>query len=188
MEAHEALRRHERVTDGVGEDDSRLPRQAALLVAVIALFLALATFLANEAVKEVITGETHAADLSAKLEANDTKTTIADANVVLLNAVGRGGADGSQREAVAKALALENEIKHDLGPTIRTLGAEIDRADEERDHAENEHLLYELAAVALQIGIVLAGVAILARRRWLLSGSGLAGVVGVALLAVGVAA
>ena len=35
---------------------SRHGRQAALLVAVIAAFLAVATFLANEAVKEVITG------------------------------------------------------------------------------------------------------------------------------------
>ena len=37
---------------------SRHGRQAALLVAVMAAFLAVATFLANEAVKEVITGET----------------------------------------------------------------------------------------------------------------------------------
>jgi hypothetical protein len=187
MEAHEALRRHENVVepDAHGEPTG-LARQAALLVAVIAAFLALATFLANEAIKEVLTGETHTADLSGQLEANDTKTTIADADVVLLRVVGQRGASAAQTKAVAKAIALEQQIDHDLAPKVHALEGKIHHSQEERDHAEHRHLVYELSAVALQIGIVLAGVAILTRRRWLLGGGALAGVLGVALLGAGV--
>jgi hypothetical protein len=46
------------------------------VVAVLAA-LAIATFLSNEAVKAVITGETKGADTHAQLEANDIKTIIA---------------------------------------------------------------------------------------------------------------
>jgi hypothetical protein len=186
MEAHEALRRHENVVepDAHGEPTG-LARQAALLVAVIAAFLALATFLANEAIKEVLTGETHTADLSGQLEANDTKTTIADANVTLLRVVGQRGGSAAQAEAVTKAIALDERIDRNLAPTVRALDEEIHHSEKERDDAEHRHLIYELSAVALQIGIVLAGVAILTRRRWLLGGGGLAGVVGVTLLGVG---
>jgi Domain of unknown function (DUF4337) len=186
MEAHDALQRHDQVieADDHGEPTG-LARQAALLVAVIAAFLALASFLATEAFKEVVTGETHAGDLSAQLEANDTKTTIADANVILLRVVGQRGASAAQAEAVTKAVALEQRIDRDLAPTMHALEEEIDHSKTERDHAEGRHRIYELSSVSLQIGIVLAGVAILTRRRWLLDGGGLAGALGVALLGVG---
>src|SRR3954451_19282612 len=84
MEAHEALSRHEHVSGR--DDDLRdgLARPAALVVAVIAAFLAVATFMANEAVKEAVTGETKAADTSARLEANETKLTIAEGTATLL--------------------------------------------------------------------------------------------------------
>src|SRR3954451_23579460 len=62
MEAHEALSRHEHVSRADDHLRDGLARQAALVVAVIAAFLAVATFMANEAVKEAITGETKAAD------------------------------------------------------------------------------------------------------------------------------
>jgi hypothetical protein len=37
----------------------------------------------------------------------------------------------------------------------------------------------------LQIGIVVAGISILARRHWLLAGAGLVGLAGIALLLAG---
>jgi Domain of unknown function (DUF4337) len=46
-------------------------------------------------------------------------------------------------------------------------------------------MIYELAEVGFQIGIVLAGVAILTRRRWLLTGGGLMGAAGLVVLIVG---
>ena len=56
---------------------------------------------------------------------------------------------------------------------------------EHRNRADSQHVLYELSETALQIGIVLAGISILARRHSLLAGGGLVGLVGVALLLAG---
>ena len=185
MEAHEALRRHEHVASAT-EHGSSLAQQAAVVVAIIAGFLAIATFLSNEAVKEVITEETQAADTSARLEANDTKTTIADGNATLLKVLETTNV--KQARAFQEAEALEARIKNELAPIDIKLASDIKANQQARDHADDQHFFYELSQVLLQIGIVLAGISILAKRRWLLgSGIGVA-VVGVGLLIAGVLA
>jgi hypothetical protein len=183
MEAHEALRRHEHLW-GDDHPRDRLARQAALVVAVIAAFLAVATFMANEAVKEAITGETKAADTSARLEANETKLTIADGNATLLGVIDAG--TPNQKADVIKAQAQQAHIKRELAAIDRRLAQEIEADHADRDHAEDQHLVFELSAVALQIGIVLAGISILAGRRWMLGGGGLVAVAGVGLLILGI--
>jgi hypothetical protein len=188
MEAHEALGRFETVHEGHDLSHGpggKLARDAAFLVALLAGCLAIATFLANEAIKEVIKGETRAADTNARLEANDTKTTIAGANSVLLRVVAAGGP--RQAAAAAKAEELEKRIESEFGPVDRRLAAAVIADQHERDHADTQHLIYELAEVGFQIGIVLAGVSILTRRRWLLAGGGMMGVAGLVVLIVGIA-
>ena len=184
MEAHEALSRHEHVSGR--DDDLRdgLARPAALVVAVIAAFLAVATFMANEAVKEAITGETKAADTSARLEANETKLTIAEGTATLLAVTDAG--TPKQRAELIKAHAQEGQIKRELGLIDRRLAREIEADHTDRDHADDQHFAFELSAVALQIGIVLAGISILAGRRWLLGAGGVVAAVGVGLLILGV--
>ena len=56
----------------------------------------------------------------------------------------------------------------------------------ERNRADQRHLLYELAEVGIQVGIVLAGISILVRRRWLLIGGSALGAAGVVVLIAGV--
>ena len=188
MEAHHAMGRFERVADGHDLSHGpagRLARDAAFLVALLAGFLAIATFLANEAIKEVIKGETRASDTDARLEANDVKTTVAGANSVLLRVVGAGSA--KQALAAATAEQLENRIQSEFAPIDRRLTVAVAADRHERDHADTQHLIYELAEVGFQIGIVLAGVSILTRRRWLLTGGGVVGLVGVVVLIVGLA-
>lgn len=186
MEAHEALEHFEKVSEADKEaagPGGELARPAAIVVAVLAAFLAIATFLSNEAVKEVITGETKAADMTAQLETNDVKTIIASGDAVLLRVV----ATGSPKEATAagKAEELEGRVQSELQPVDRLLTAKIAADAQERSHADQRHLLYELAEVGIQVGIVLAGISILARRRWMLTaGSGL-GAAGVVVLIAG---
>jgi hypothetical protein len=176
MEAHEAMERVERL-ERHSEAAGGIATAAALLVAVLAAFLAVATFLSNEAVKEVITKETKGADLSAQFEVNDVKTTIADSNAVLLRVVGTG--NPKETKAVAKAQQLERRIDTEFAPLDRQLKVQIAAGATDRARADQKHLLYELSEVGLQVGIVLAGISILARRRWLLGG-------GAALVAAGV--
>ena len=151
--------------------------RAAVVVAVLAAFLAVATFLSNESVKEVITGETKAADANATLETNDVKGLIASGDSTLLRVVGTGSP--KEAVAVAKAQALETRIETELVPIEGALRAKIATDDKQRNRADSQHLLYELSETALQIGIVLAGISILARRRLLLAGGGLVGLAGI---------
>jgi Domain of unknown function (DUF4337) len=171
---------------GAGSEDpiwSRHGRQAAFLVAVTAAFLAVATFLANEAVKEVITGETHRADASAVRESNLLKIDIAGGNARLLRLLDVG--HRQNQRAVRIAALHRARIEHELQPADTRLTARIQDHKRHVDHANTQHVLYELAEVALEVGIVLASVSIIARRRWLLGVGGAASSAGVVLLVVG---
>jgi Domain of unknown function (DUF4337) len=185
MEAHRSVERFESGhRAGRGElDTPNFARQAALIVAVMAALLALATFLSNEAVKEVITGETHRADTSSRLESNQLKIDVAGGNATLLRVL----ADGPHDEAAAAVAAgvHEHRIDKELAPADHALTEEMHHDEEHVDHYNSKHLLYELAEVALEVGIVLSTVSIIAHRRWLLGTGSAVGIVGAVLLVVG---
>jgi hypothetical protein len=184
MEAHRSYERFEQGHHVAGGGE--LPHHAqlaAVAVAVIACLLAVATFFSNEALKEVITGETHGATTSAQLEDNRVKIDIAKGNAALLRVLGAG--IPARYGAGAKAHEHEARVADHLRPADAHLSEEIDAHSKEVDHANSKHLAFELAEVAFEVGIVLASISIIARRRWLLGGSGAAALAGVALLAVG---
>jgi hypothetical protein len=184
MPAHRSVERFEAGQHGGGQlDTPGFARQAALIVAVMAALLAVATFLSNEAVKEVITGETHRADTSSRLESNQLKIDVADGDRTMLKVLG----DGTHAEAQAAAAAgvHERHIERDLVPADHALTEEMHHDEEHVDHYNDKHLLYELAEVALEVGIVLATVSIIAHRRWLLGTGAAVGVVGTVLLIAG---
>ena len=158
-------------------------RQAALAVAVMAALLAIATFLSNESVKEVITGETHRADTSSRLESNQLKIDVAGGDKEMLEVL----ADGPRDEAAAaKAAAAHGErIAKELVPADHALTEEIHHDEQHVDHYNDKHLLFELAEVGLEVGIVLSTVSIIAQRRWLLTGGAAVGLIGAALLVAG---
>jgi hypothetical protein len=191
MKAHDAVETFHKVAEGRGDKPQAegsavldaIAIRAAVVVAVLAAFLAIATFLSNESVKAVITGETKAADTSARLETNNVKDLLASSNSTLLRVVGTG--NPKEAVAVAKAEALETRIKTQLVPIEGALRAKIATDAEQRNRADSQHVVYELSETALQIGIVLAGISILARRRWLLAGGGLVGLAGIVLLLAG---
>jgi hypothetical protein len=185
MPAHRSVERFEAGSHkGGGElDTPQFARQAALVVAILAAFLAVATFLSNEAVKEVITGETNRADTSSRLESNQLKIDVAAGASTMLRVL----ADGPRDEAAAAKAATvhERRIERELVPADHALTEEMRHDEEHVSHYNEKHLLYELAEVALEVGIVLATVSIIAHRRWLL-GSGVGvGLVGTVLLIAG---
>jgi hypothetical protein len=180
MDAHGALRRFEQVPRG--ELDS-LARTAAILVAVLAAFLAIATFLSNEAIKEAITGETKVADTSAVMQANEVKRIIAESNAQILRVVAVGSP--LARGASAKAEALDARIENELAPIDRRLADQITHDHRERDHADDRHFVFEVSTIGFQVGIVLAGISIIVRRRWLLAGGGIAGAAGLVFMIAG---
>jgi hypothetical protein len=180
MEAHESFQRFERIAHG---DLDNLARTAAILVAVLAAFLSIATFLSNEAIKEAITGETKVADTTAVMEANEVKRIIADSNAQILRVVAVGSP--LARGASAKAQALDARIENELAPIDRRLADQISLHQRERDHANDRHLVFEVSTIGFQVGIVLAGISIIVRRRWLLAGGGIVGVAGLGFMIAG---
>jgi hypothetical protein len=187
VEAHHSLERfeqgHQLAAGGSGHDGTHHGRNAALAVAVMAAFLAIATFLSNEAVKHVITEETHRADTSAQLESNLVKIDVAEGNSTLLRVLSAG----RPQEGLAAAAAGHHEARvvQELGPADARLEHQIASHERDTDHANTQHVEYELAEVGLQVGIVLASVSIIARRRWLLGAAGAIATAGVVLLLVG---
>jgi hypothetical protein len=96
-------------------------------------------------------------------------------------------ADGPHDEAQAAiaAIAHEQRIEKELVPADKALVEEMHHDEEHVDHYNDKHLLYELAEVALEVGIVLSTVSIIAHRRWLLGGGIGVGLVGAILLVAG---
>ncbi len=188
MEAHEALERFEKVVEGHEESDGgggKLARTAAAVVAVLAAFLAIATYLGNQATTGLITDETKSADTQAQFDANDIKTIVAGSDAVLLRVVGTG--NSKDAAAAAKAEELESRVQKEFDPTDRRLSAKITTDESNRSRAEQRHKRYAVSEIALQVAIVLAGISILARRKWLLGCGVLLGAVGVAFLIAGLA-
>lgn len=183
MPAHRSVERFENSHHRGELDTPGFARQAALLVAVMAALLAVATFLSNEAVKEVITGETGRADTSSRLESNQLKIDVAAGNSTMLKVLAEGPRE--EAEAASAAAAHERRIEQELAPADHRLVEEMHHDEEHVDHYNEKHLLYELAEVGLEVGIVLATVSIIAHRRWLLAGGVGVGAVGTVLLVVG---
>jgi hypothetical protein len=184
MEAHRSYERFERSNEAV-EGHSRHATTAAFAVAVMAAFLAIAAFLANKAVKEVITGETHRADATARLESNLLKTDVVEGNADLLRVLGSGG--DKEARAAAEARQRESRVQRELAPADARLHHEIDDDEHHVETYDDKHLAYELAEVGLEVGIVLASVSIIIRRRWLLGIGGAVGAAGIVALCVGFA-
>jgi hypothetical protein len=185
MEAHEAIERFEKSHEA-SEHGVPFASQAALVVAILAAFLAISTFLANEAIKEAIQGETKVADASSRIQSANTQSEVAHLNAAVIESLAAQG--GTSAKALDKiATDLEHQTKTQIDPLSEEATKERNKEHKNVSHSNDQHLRYELAVVGLQIGIVLSSVSIIARRRWLLWGGGAMGTVGVVILAISLA-
>lgn len=194
MEASEAFERHEHVQHAAHHpeedgDGGGFATQAALLVAILAAFLAVATFKANEAVKDAIQEQTKISDTHATLQTERTQYIILELNRAQLAAsvVSLARSDPNSAKSLLNDANSLDATATKLQPVVAHLEAQSKDQTKDVNHSNDQHLLYELAVVGLQIGIVLASVSIIVKRRWLMYGGGIAGVVGVVVLIIGFA-
>jgi hypothetical protein len=171
---------------GDGPHDA-LSRQAALSVAVVAAFLAIATFLGNESVKDAIQGQTKVSDAHSEQTTFDTQDEIFQSDQALFSVFERASDQGLSATAKAASKALRGTAKK-VPAERKRLEEALKENKNEVAQANKQHRDYELAEVLLQIAIVLASVAIIARRRFLLFGGYGLATVGVVILVVGYAA
>jgi hypothetical protein len=159
-------------------------RRAAVVIAVLAGLLAVATLLSNEASKESINGQTRAALAQTLENANELKAFVGESDSHELGLVARGESPAAAA-AMRHAALLQEEVARAFGPRDRALEQRARAAEQEHSDSDERHLRYELAAVALEIAIVFASIAIITRIRWLLTGGLVGGVVGSSLILAG---
>ena len=179
MESQEAIERFERAEEAA-EARERFGRHAAILVAILAAFLAVAALVAQKSSEQILLAEAQSTDAYNELEANSLKKHIDGDVAAMLQSIAP-----SNPEATQKAQALQEGADNKYSANETSLSEEAKGFDEQRDQEEQHHSWLQLAEGAFQLGIVLASVAIVARAVWLMWAGGMVGVVGLLLLVQG---
>lgn len=142
-------------------------KKIALLIAVIALFLAFSETLGKSAQTAAISDNVEASNLWAFFQAKTirmtTLSTAADTRQIDLDAT----ADPAIKAAMAKQIetwrktAARYNNEPETGEGRRQLSARADAAEKKRDIAMAKYHHYEVASAAFQIGIVLASATVI---------------------------
>jgi hypothetical protein len=147
---------------------------------------AVATFLGTESQKDAIQGQTKSAVAEGNTAIFDTEQLVVASDQFLLASLAQAG-DSQLATAAKDNLNTLSKAASDkkIADEQKKRDNEVTKSNKEVSHANDQHKLYEISEVLLQIAIVLASVAIIARRRFLLGGSGALATAGVVMLAVG---
>ena len=168
MSAHESMEHAEHAEHASGEN-----KKIALLIAVIALFLALSETLGKGAQTESISKNVEASNLWAFFQAKSIRRTVVQATSdqakLSLGVMG----DDAAKAALQKQIEdwQQDRGTLPLGAGNRRgseqLSERAKHAEEERDLAKAKYHHYEIASAAFQIGIVLASATIITGiSRW----------------------
>ena len=186
MGAHESMEHAEHAEHASGSN-----RKIALLIAVIALFLALSETLGKGAQTEAISKNVEASNLWAFFQAKSIRRTVvqtaADQGKLALGS----SSDDATKAALQKQIeewtktAARYRSEENTGEGTEQLAERAKHAEEERDLATAKYHHYELASAAFQIGIVLASATIITGIIALAWVSGLLTIVGIGMTALG---
>jgi uncharacterized protein DUF4337 len=142
----------------------------------MAALLAIANLAGSRASTEAILAQAKATDTYNEYQANSLKRHINldDATQLRITTAGTPVEDAANQQAAA----LEKAVADKYQPAQDELLPVAQDLEHERDLAESRHRGFQSAEAALQIGIVLSSISIVARARWLLvigAGLGVAG-------------
>jgi hypothetical protein len=174
-----------------GEHGEGFNRRVALLIAILALFLAFSETLGKGAQTEVVTKNIEASDLWSFFQAKDVRRTVVNVAADQTSLLAAGLTDPAAKAAIDKQVetwrktAERYESDPKAGNGRKELEEKAKTAEEERDLSTAKYHHYELSSAAFQIGIVLASAAVItgmAVLAWLAGGLG---VIGLALVLLG---
>jgi Domain of unknown function (DUF4337) len=187
MSAHESMEQADQAKEASSEN-----RKIALLIAVIALFLALSETLGKGAQTESISKNVEASNLWAFFQAKSIRRTVIQ-TASDQSKLGIGTtSDDAARAALQKQIdewqktAARYRSEPETGEGQDQLSERAKHAEEERDLAEAKYHHFELASAAFQIGIVLASATIITGMVALAWISGLLALAGIAFTALGI--
>jgi len=186
MSSHEVQERAEQ-----SEEAGHHNKGIALLISVLALFLALSETLGKSAQTGALTDTVSASDTWAFYQArNIRQTTVATAKEAFEVEAGTT-TDPARKAALTKRIEeWDKRVKRWQSDPERHEGMKelFDKAtglEHKRDHQLEQYHNYEIASAALQIGIVLASASIITSMTGLAWLSGIAGLVGVGFMVLG---
>ena len=163
-------------------------KRVALLISILALFLAGAETLAKSAQTEALGANVEAANQWAYFQARTIRSTVVKTADELLALSPPSGADPAavkaKRDEWAKTMARWDS-EPATGEGRKELAEKARASEEKRDLALGRYHHYELASAAFQVGIVLASAEVITGIVLLAIGGGLLGVAGLVLAAFG---
>ena len=185
MGAHESMEHAEHAEHASGSN-----KKIALLIAVLALFLAISETLGKGAQTESISKNVEAANLWAFFQAKSIRRTV----VVTAAEQGKlalAEASEAQKPAVQKQIddwtktAARYRSEPETGEGTEQLAEKAKHAEHARDEATAKYHHFELASAAFQIGIVLASATIITGMLALAYVSGVLTIAGLFMTALG---
>jgi hypothetical protein len=186
MSAQETMEQADKAKEASGEN-----KKIALLIAVIALFLALSETLGKGAQTEAISKNVESSNLWAFFQAKSIRRTVvqvaSDEAKLSLGTTGDDAAKAALQKQIDEwqKTAARYRSEPESGEGQDQLSERAKHAEEERDLAEAKYHHFELASAAFQIGIVLASATIITGIVALSWISGLLALAGIAFTVIG---
>ena len=162
MSAHESMEHAEHAEHASGEN-----KKIALLIAVLALFLAISETLGKGAQTESISKNVEASNLWAFFQAKSIRRTVVQTAADQGKLTAGSVTDDAMKAAVQKQIddwtktAARYRSEPETGEGTEQLAEKAKHAEHERDEATAKYHHFELASAAFQIGIVLASATII---------------------------
>ena len=186
MGAHESMEHAEHAEHASGEN-----RKIALLIAVIALFLAFSETLGKGAQTEALGKNMEASNLWAFFQAKSIRRTVVQATSdqarLSLGVMGDDAAKAALQKQIEEwgKTAARYRSEPETGEGSEQLSERAKHAEHERDLALAKYHHYEIASAAFQIGIVLASATIITGMMPLASISVVLAIVGLGFTGIG---
>jgi hypothetical protein len=186
-EAIEKAKEGEKIEVGEGFN-----RKIALVIAILALFLAFSETLGKGAQNEANTKNIEASDLWAFFQAKDIRRTTLNVAADQTSLLAAGLSDPAAKEAVAKQVETWRKTaeRYESDPQAKNGRKELEEqakdAEAERDLSLAKYHHHELASAAFQVGIVLASAAVITGMVALAWFAGLLGLIGLAIMGLGI--
>ena len=184
MSAHESMEHAEHAEHASGAN-----KKIALLIAVLALFLAISETLGKGAQTESISENVAAANLWAFFQAKSVRLTTVKTAAEALQVQADGTPDPAVKAALTKRIeswqktAARYDDEPDTGEGRKQLAERAKHAEHDLAMAKYHH--FEVASAAFQIAIVLASATIITGMVVLGWGAGLLMLAGIAFTAIG---
>jgi hypothetical protein len=209
-EAEHKMQHDEEHAKGGGHGDiSSTNKKVALLIAVIALFLAFSETLGKSAQTAAISYNVEASNLWAFFQAKTIRQTVVQAatEMLKLDQIRDSGDANALKAAMSKRIEdwVQVAARYNSEPMQRPVAKEVNpnppygegrrelmalalAAEKKRDTALERYHHYEVASAAFQIGIVLASATVITGMVALSYLAGALGLIGIGFMAIGLIA